>query len=1063
MSESSPSPHISGPIAWMANNRVAANLLMAFLLIGGLLFGSRIKQEVFPEFALDVVSVSVLYRGASPEEVEQGVLLSIEDEVRGIEGVKKVTSSANEGTGRVSIELLTGANSNKALQDIKNAVDGISSFPEEAERPVVSLIEIKNQVLSLIVHGELDERELRDFAERVRDDLIQRKDITLVEMADARPLEIAIEIPEATLRQYGLQLGQISQIVRETALELPGGAVKTSAGERLVRTQERRDFGSEFLDIPIISEPDGSKVYLGEIAEIKDGFEETEQETLFNGEPAIRIKVYRVANETPITISDAVQDYILEAGPDLPPGVTLSIQGDQSEVYRDRINLLLKNAFLGLTLVLLLLGLFLEPRLAFWVTLGIPVSVLGAFLFIPMTGASINMISLFAFIVTLGIVVDDAVVVGENIYEKREAGMPYLQAAVEGARQISVPVVFAVLTNVVAFAPLLFVPGPSGNFFRQIPSVVIVVFLISLVESLYILPAHLAHKARDTFFWRTLSRPQIYFEKVFHVFAEKIFRPTVIFAARKRYLTFSMAVGALLLALGMVRGGHVPFNYFPKIDSDEVTVNAVLPFGAPMEDSRRVRNALLEALDRSLEQYGGKHLSRGILAQIGSSIASGGPPSAPAGGAGGSHLVSLNISLISSAERTFGAKEFAAHWRGQLGPLAGLESLTFSSSTGPSSGSAIEVEFTHRDRKVAEAAASDFADGLRGYAGVTDINDGVALGKPQYDFTLKPEGRRLGLRVADMAAQMRNAFFGSEALRQQRGRNEVRVIVRLPREERERMNTLENLMLRTPLGGEIPLMEAADVSLGRAYTDIQRNEGRRVVTATADVDEAEGNTNQILEDAQKTLFPMLLKKYPGLSFSFGGAQEDQAESMRALGIGLILALLGIYTLLAIPFRSYLQPLVVMLSIPFGIIGAIGGHFLLGYSLSMISFFGIIALTGVVVNDSLVLIVTTNEFRTEGLTAERAIQDAAVRRLRPILLTSLTTFFGLAPMIFETSLQARFIIPMAISLGFGILFSTFLILFIVPAVYLILEDLGLLLAYIFHVHTEPEPASAPSES
>lgn len=1051
-----------GPIAWMARNRVAANLLMAFLLIGGVLLGARVRQEVMPEFNLDVVSVSVLYRGASPEEVEQGILLSIEDEVRGIDGVKQITSTANEGTGAVRIELLAGTNPNKALQDIKNAVDSITSFPEEAERPIVSLVEFRNQVLSLIVHGNVEEVELRDFAERVRDELLQRKDITLVEMTDARPLEIAIEIPEATLRHYGLQLGEVSRIVRDTALELPGGGVKTASGEKLVRTQERRDYGLEFADIPVIAETDGSKVLLGEIAEIKDGFEETEQETLYNGEPAIRIGVYRVANETPISISDAVYEYLREIEPDLPPDISLSIQGDSSEVYRDRINLLLKNAFLGLSLVLLLLGLFLEPRLAFWVTLGIPISILGSFLFIPVTGASINMISLFAFIVTLGIVVDDAVVVGENIYEKREQGLPFLQAAIEGAREISVPVVFAVLTNVVAFSPLLFVPGASGNFFRQIPSVVIVVFLISLVESLYILPAHLAHKGRDTHFWRLLSMPQIAFEKIFHVFAEKVFRPVVVVTSSRRYLTFSMGLALLLLALGIVRGGHIPFNYFPRIDADDVTASAVLPFGAPIEESRRVRDRLLEALEEALEARGGGEIGQGVLATIGSSIGSiGGPPTPGGGSAVGTHMVSVHVSLIPSGQRTFGSRDFASDWRNRIGTIAGLESLTFQASTGPGSGNAIEIDFTHRDREIAEKAASEFADSLRGYAGVMDVDDGVAPGKPQYDFKLKPEGRQLGLSTASMAAQVRNAFFGSEAVRQQRGRNEVRVMVRLPREERERLSTLENLMLRTPRGGEIPLMEAATVDLGRSYTTIRRTEGRRVVTVSADVDETMGNENQIIENAEATLLAELMKRYPGLSYSLEGQQEQQAESMQALRIGLLLALLGIYTLLAIPFRSYLQPLVVMLSIPFGIIGAIGGHLLLGYALSMISVFGIIALTGVVVNDSLVLIVTTNRLRLDGLAAARAIEDAAVRRLRPIMLTSLTTFFGLAPMIFETSMQARFMIPMAISLGFGILFSTLVILLIVPSVYLILEDLRRVVDFVLRVESDENESEAAS--
>ena len=500
----------------MARNHVAANLLMLIIVCGGLIASSQVKQEVFPEFTMDIITATVPYPGASPAEVEQGIVLSIEDRVRGIDGVKKVTATAREGSGTVVVELLSGANSGKALQDVKNAVDSILSFPEEAEKPVVSLVEVRNQVLSLMVYGDQDEQTLRDLAEQIRDELLQRPDITLVELGAVPRLEIAVEVPQRNLRAHNLTLGRIAREIREAAVELPAGGLKAAGGEILLRTQERRDYASQYTDIPVASAPDGSRITVGDIAEITDGFEDSDFEAFYNNQPAIQIDVYRVAKETPQSVSAGVRAYVDEVRPRLPAGVGLTIWNDFSEVYRDRMGLLLKNAFLGLALVLLLLGLFLDPKLAFWVTLGIPISIMGAFLFMPLGGASINMISLFAFIITLGIVVDDAVVVGENIYERRQRGLPFMRAAVEGAREIAGPVVFAVLTNIVAFLPLMFVPGPTGKFFLNIPAVTIAVFAVSLIESLFVLPAHLSRQPKPSRVWQILGRPQLLFDRLLH-------------------------------------------------------------------------------------------------------------------------------------------------------------------------------------------------------------------------------------------------------------------------------------------------------------------------------------------------------------------------------------------------------------------------------------------------------------------------------------------------------------------------------------------------------------------
>ena len=1030
----------SGPIAWMTHHTVAANLVMVIFLIGGLVIMTNVKQEVFPDFKVDLIHVFVPYPGASPEEVEQGIILSIEDVVRGLDGVKEVTATASEGRAKVEIALLDGVNADNVLQDVVNEIDGIQSFPELAEEPIISLAEIRHQVVTVLVYGDQEEQTLRDVAERVRDELLQRPGITLVELGLARPREIAVEVPQRHLRAYDLTLNRIARAIGETAIELPGGGVKTPGGEVLVRTQERRDFGREYADIPVASTPDGATITVGDIATIRDGFEEVDQEAYYNGQRAIQVKVFRVGMETPQSVSANVRAYLEALRPELPDGIGFAMWNDQSEIYQDRMKLLLKNAFLGLILVLLLLGLFLDLKLAFWVTVGLPVSIIGSFLFIPFTGASINMISLFAFIVTLGIIVDDAVVAGEIIYQKREQGLPLVPAAIAGAREIAGPITFAVLTNIAAFLPLFFVPGAIGNLIRQIPSVVVAVFVVSLVESLFVLPAHLAHTRELSGFWKTLDRPRQWFSQAMHTFIRERYQPFLRSAIANRWLTVAVGVALLILTAGIVAGGHIPFTFLPAIDSEIITAQATLPYGAPMEQSRRVLHRLAESAKVAIAQLEGEAALRGIYAQIGAPLMQRGPGQASTN-APGSHMVGGQVFLVPADQREFSGGDFAHAWRAAIGTIPGLESLAFKADVSPTGGLPIDIQLAHRSRTILETAAQELAEALSGYAGVTDIDDGVLLGKPQLNFHIKPEARSLGLNATDLARQVRGAFYGVEALRQQRGRNEVKVMVRLPESERRSAFTIEQLILLTEQGGEIPLAEAAEIEPGRAYTEIKRREGRRIVAVTADIDDQIANANRIIGELVAKELEVLKKKYPGLTYSLEGEQSSVQESLSVLASGFPLALLLIYGLLAIPFRSYVQPLIVMLAIPFSFIGAVGGHLLLGYGLSIVSLVGMVALAGVVVNDSLVLIAATNRARDDQqVSPHEAVIHGAMNRFRPIVLTSLTTFFGLAPMIFETALQARFLIPIAISLGFGLLFGTVIILVIVPTVYVIVETL-----------------------
>ncbi len=1029
----------SGPIAWMTHHTVAANLVMLIFIIGGLIVGTDLKQEVFPEFTSDRIRVSVAYPGASPEEVEQGILLSIEDVVRGLDGVKNVTATAAEGMAFMKIELVMGVNADNVLQDVVNEIDGIQSFPELAEEPIINLEEARHQVVTVMVHGDQEEQVLRDVADRMRDELLQRPGVTLVELGSARPREIAIEVPQRHLRAYGLTLNRIAREVGEAAIELPGGGVKTPGGEVLLRTQERRDFGQDFADIPLLSTPDGTTVTVGDLATIRDGFEDIDQEAYFNGQRAIQVKAFRVGKETPLSVSDSVHAYLEELRPELPDGIGAAVWEDWAVIYRDRMNLLLKNAFLGLILVLLLLGLFLDLKLAFWVTVGLPTAIIGSFLFIPFTGASINMVSLFAFIITLGIIVDDAVVAGEIIYQKREQGLSLVQAAIAGAREIAGPIMFAVLTNIAAFLPLFFVPGEFGILIRQVPSIVVAVFVVSLIESLFVLPAHLAHTREPSGFWKTLDRPRQWFSKALQTFIRERYQPFLRMAIANRWLTVAVAVALLILAVGMVAGRHVPFSFLPAIDSEITRVQATLPYGVPMKRSRRVLDRLLESADTALAQHGGEAVLRGMYGQIGASLAQ--RESGASSGSVGSHVVEAQIFLVPADQRDFSGADFANTWRSAIGSIPGVEALLFRSEVRMSNDTPIDIQLSHRSRDILETAAQELAERLSQYAGVLDIDDGVSLGKPQLNFRITPEARSLGLNATDMAQQVRGAFYGVEALRQQRGRDEVKVMVRLPESERRSAFTVEHLILRTGQGGEIPLAEAAEIEAGRAYTEIKRHKGHRIVAVTAEVDERIANANTIIAEVTANEVEALLTKYPGLTYSLEGEQELQRESLGTLAAGFVLTLLLIYGLLAIPFRSYVQPLIVMLGIPFSFIGVLIGHLLLGYGLSLISIFGIVALAGVMVNDSLVLIVATNRIYDEqDVPFSEAIVQGATSRFRPIVLTSLTTFFGLAPMIFETSVQAKFLIPMAVSLGFGILFGTAVILVIVPCVYLIVETL-----------------------
>jgi multidrug efflux pump subunit AcrB len=1013
-----------GIIAWMVYNRVTPNLLMIVLMLGGLFMTTKIKREVFPEFELNKVSINVAYPGSSPEEVEQGIVLAVEEAIRGIDGIKEVNAWANEGSAHIRADLRDDADAQKTFQDIQQEVDRITTFPVDAEDPVITLDARKRQVLRLSLYGDVPERSLREAIEQVRDRLLQTDGITQVDLADAREFEIDVAVPLENLRKYNLTLAEIARIIDEASMEIPGGKLETAAGEVLLRVKNRRSWASEFARIPIITTEEGAIIHLEDIAEVSESFEDATRFVTFNRKPSMQLLIYRVGNETPIGVSDATHEAMEEIEIDLPPAVSWTISSDRSEMYKQRLELLLKNAFIGLVLVLVLLGIFLELKLAFWVTMGIPISFLGGLLFLPFFDVSINMISMFAFIVALGIVVDDAIIAGENIYEYRQQGLNRIDAAIQGAKDVATPIAFSILTNIVAFSPMAFVPGVMGKIWRVIPVVVIIVFLISWLESLLILPSHLAHSRKNgsNRVTRFLGGLQQAFGRKVLYFIRNIYGPQLEFILRFRYVAVSLLIAVLIVTAGYVKSGRIRMILSPRVESDRTVATATLPYGSPTTEMVRVQNQLIDGLEKMAKDNGQEQLLESVIGIVNGNV------------------VEINGNLTPPAVRPLSTEAVTQLWRQATGPIIGLQSLRYESDRGgPGSGASISVELSHRDINILDQASAMLAARLEDFSPVEDVDDGYTPGKIQYNFKVNEWGESLGLTTIEVGRQLRNAYQGAIALRQQRGSNEVTVRVRLPEEQRTSEFNIESLLITTPAGTFVPLREVATVERGRAYTTISRREGRRTVTVSADVAPI-GDSPIILAALNKTVLPELAAIFPGLSYDYTGRQADRKEGMAGLFSGFLFALGGIYFLLAIPFRSYLQPMVVMIAIPFGIIGAVFGHMIMNYNLSLMSMMGMVALSGVVVNDSLVLVDYANKQQRKGTTASQAIKEAGIRRFRPVLLTTLTTFGGLAPMIFETSRQARFMIPMALSLGFGIVFATLITLALVPCLYLIIEDI-----------------------
>jgi len=1038
-------------IAWFARNGVAANLVMLVIIVGGLVSLRMTKVELFPQFSLDTVIVRVPYLGAAPEEVEEAVVIRIEEAIQAIDGIKEIRSIAREGYGEVQAEIRKGADLTRVKDDIKARVDAISTFPAETERPIVEEMLIQRDVLWLAVYGDAGEATLKEISEKIRDELTMKEGISQAFVQGVRDYEISVEVSEKSLRKYGLTFQEVVDAIQANSIDLPGGSIRTRGGEILLRTNHQAYLGTEFERLVLLSHPDGTNIKVGDVATVVDGFTDDPMITRFNGKPASLILVREVGSENPLRISSQVNEYVNELRQAwLPRGMEVSIWGDSSFYLQGRINMLLENGLYGLLLVLLTLSLFLRPSLAVFVALGIPVSFLGTFLVGPFIGVTINLLSLFAFILVLGIVVDDAIIVAESSFTEFQKNGPGIESSIRGAHRVATPVTFAVLTTIVAFFPVFWLPGQLGKFFEAIPFIVIPTLLFSLVQSKLVLPYHLSlcrvgdRKQREKL--TILLHLQRRVADGLEAFVEKIYRPVLRACLHRRYLTLSGFLAIGILCIGFMIGGWVNFSPFPSVPSDFIQVDLTLPEGSSIDQTEKA----IDRLNRALQEIRREDIEAGkgdpllhhtFLVGFGED-------------ANATNRAFALVELSKSEVRDSDADEIADRWREKIGAIPGARKLIFNASAGPPSGLPIDIRLTGPDFNDLRSAAREIREELETYRGVFDVRDTFAEGKKEINLRLKEEAALLGLTSATLGSQVRSAFFGAEAQRIQRGRHDVRVMVRYPMEERTSQGALENMRIRAPGGSAVPISEVAELNLDEGFPTITRIDRQRVINIQADVDKdvagfkdineriygAQGKFFGKSEKKESSIIEKIERNYPGVTLVKGGEAKDWEETKASLYGGVILVAFLIYSLLAIPFRSYLQPFLVMAAIPFGVTGAILGHMVTGQSVSLLSLLGIIALSGVVVNDSLVLVDYVNRQRRDGLPMMVAVWESGAARFRPIVLTSLTTFVGLIPILLERSLQAQFLIPMATSLGFGILFATSITLILVPAIYLIMEDM-----------------------
>jgi multidrug efflux pump subunit AcrB len=1034
-----------GIIAWFAANSVAANLLMILIIVGGLITVGTIRKETNPSLELNMIQVRVPYLGAAPQEVEEGVVLKIEDAIQDLIGIKKIRSSANEGSGNVTIEVFPDADIDQLLADVKTRIDAISTFPALTEKPIIYEQEINNPVIMIALYGDLDQFGRKSIGNEIRDDLLRMPEVNNVIFYGDRPYEIAVEVSEQTLRQYGLTMSEISQAIRNTAVDMPGGTIKSEGGDILLRTKGQVYTGTEFSQIVLRTFADGTRLTLGDIAHIEDGFVESDMYSRFNGQPNSTLQVVAGSNQNEIATATAVKEYIERKKATLPDGVYLQTWIDLPKYLEGSLDRMMSNIINGAVLVFIVLSLFLRMKVAFWVMVGLPICFLGALWLMPTWPVTINTMSLFGFIIVLGIVVDDAIIIGESAYTRIRSHGHSLDSVILGAHRVAIPATFGVLTTIAAFAPMLFIGGIAGPFFEAMAFVVILCLAFSLIESKLILPAHLVHASipevdEDDLFHpqRAIAlreRPGRFFLKIqrhvqhgLHKLIHDVYRPWLERAVDNRGLTVTIFTAVLIVTFGLMTSGIARVVVFPEFEQDYVQIRMEMQAGSPPAARDAAANKIQQAiLDINEEYLRDNPDSLPVIQHIGLWTPS--DTSAMA-----------FVELPFDEARPYTTKEVSAMWRERVGELPGLKELKFMAVGHIGGGAPLSFRLNGNNMEMLEAAAAELAEEMAQYEGIFDIVNSADQGAEEIKLKIKPQAEALGLTMSSLGRQVRQAFYGEEAQRIQRGKDELKVMVRYPIEERRSIADLENMRIRTPSGDEVPFRDVAEVTFGKGYSSIARIDRQRTVTVSADIDPALVEPTQIVQDVSANFMPELLARYPGVEYGLEGASQDQVELLRKLSIALMAAMFLIYALIAIPLHSYAQPLIIMSVIPFGAIGAVIGHIIMGHAISMFSMFGLIALAGVVVNDSLILVDFMNKARIAGLSVRDAVIESGVARFRAIVLTSFTTAAGLLPIIIETDPQAQAIIPTAISIGYGIVFATVITLFLIPTLYMLQEDL-----------------------
>lgn len=1036
----------SGLIAWFIKNPVAANLLMLFIMVAGILSVFSISKEMFPRTYINTIQVTAVYPGAAPVEVERGVIEPIEAALQGMSGIKEMRSEASRDFASINLDIEENKDINEMLARVENRVNGILNFPENLERPNVSRFEYQGWVSGVAVSGPLNDYDRKIIGQQIHDELLALPSIKQAILWGVDDYEIAIEVKEERLRELSMTLNEVAQMLRQSSVDLPAGMIRSSEGNILVRTQGKAYTGEDFENMVLRSNPDGTQLLVSDVAVVKDGFAETSTLVNFDREPAINIGIFSLEDQNVLEIDQAVKEYIEKKRPTLAEGLSIDQFAPVAPHLRGRLDMMMSNLAMGAVLVAIVLTLFLNIQVAFWVLLGIPVSFLGAFWLMPVNPfpVTVNVLSLFAFIMVLGIVVDDAIVIGESIYteaqqeaEKKSRlsnGVSEFVASVDnviaGAKRVAIPSTIGVLTTMAAFAPMLFIGGVVAGFQEAIAVVVILCLIFSLIESKLILPAHLVglklgHEPSPRFAF--IRRWQDWVSINLKRFVSNRYQPFLKQCLEKRYTTVACFIALLIVSAGALNGGIAKFEFFPNVPSDDIRAEVIVHDGTSAETMKTVLKTVEAAAYRVDYDYRQQYPnSEGLI----------------------KHLLlytdsdtkgTFIVSLTPQQNRSISSLEFERLWRMQVGSLPNVRKQRYFASTNAGGGSKINFQLSSSNLDQLEIASVELENKLAQYNGVFDIYNTQGVGGQEIQINLKPYATQIGITLGDVAQQVRQAFYGEEVQRLQRGVDTVKVMVRYPDTARSSVAALENLLIQTRTGEAIRIGQVANVNLGQGLSSIERTDRKRTVNVIADADPSKIQSGIVVSDITENFIPDLLDRYPDIQFDLGGSsKEEQTLIVRTL-IGFMAAMFMIYGLLAVPLRSYVQPLVIMSVIPFGFVGAVVGHILFGVTMSMLSVMGLIALAGVVVNDSLILVEFANRRRAEGETIEQALLSAGQQRFRAIVLTTLTTFVGLLPMFFETSMQAQFVIPMALSLGFGIVFATTMTLILVPCCYRIVYD------------------------